>query len=164
MIYSKVFTALNKAKVKYVVAGGVAVVFHGYQRFTGDLDLIVFLEEKNLENLFITMGKIGYIPKVPATKDQFRDKKQRGIWQKEKGMLVFPFVQKGPAFNIVDVFIKHPIRFDLLYKKRVVAKIGGISIPLIGIDHLIQIKKKSGRDIDLIDVAQLKAIKHAQGK
>ena len=43
IFYGKVFKALNKAKVKYVVAGGVAVVLYGYTRYTGDLDLIVLL-------------------------------------------------------------------------------------------------------------------------
>jgi len=49
MFYGEVFKALNKAKVKYVVAGGVAVALHGYQRFTQDLDLYVLLETKNFE-------------------------------------------------------------------------------------------------------------------
>lgn len=40
MFYGEVFKALNKAKVQYVVAGGTAVVLHGYRRFTDDLDLI----------------------------------------------------------------------------------------------------------------------------
>ncbi len=48
VFYGEVFKALNKAKVKYVVAGGVAVVLHGYMRATGDLDLIVFLDQENL--------------------------------------------------------------------------------------------------------------------
>jgi hypothetical protein len=46
MNYEKVFKALNKARVKYVIAGGVAVVLHGFMRLTNDLDLIVLLDAK----------------------------------------------------------------------------------------------------------------------
>ena len=63
MFYGEVFKALNKAKVKYVVAGGVAVVLHGYHRLTKDLDLVVLLEKKNLEKFFEALKKIGYIPR-----------------------------------------------------------------------------------------------------
>ena len=43
-----VVKALNDAKVKYLVVGGVAVVAHGYERFTRDLDLVIGLEAENI--------------------------------------------------------------------------------------------------------------------
>jgi len=36
--------ALNAAGVRYLIAGGLAVVAHGYVRFTADVDLILDLE------------------------------------------------------------------------------------------------------------------------
>lgn len=159
MFYGEVFKALNKAKVKYVVAGGVAVVLHGYHRFTQDLDLIVFLEEKNLEKLFDALKKIKYMPKVPVTKEQFKDKNQRKNWEKEKGMIVFSFVKRGPPFSLIDMLIKHPIRFDLLYKNRVNVRVENIVVPILAVNHLIRIKQKAGRDIDLNDIVQLEEIK-----
>ena len=38
---------LNSRKVKYIVMGGYAVAYHGYPRFTGDID---FLVERSAEN------------------------------------------------------------------------------------------------------------------
>ena len=38
---------LNKNDVKYILVGGFAINFHGYQRFTGDLDLYI---DDTLEN------------------------------------------------------------------------------------------------------------------
>lgn len=84
IFYEKVFKALNKAKVKYVVVGGTAVILHGYPRFTNDLDLIVFLEDGNLEKFFDTLQSIGFLPKVPVTKEQFKDKKQRALWKRKR--------------------------------------------------------------------------------
>ena len=157
--YDDVFKALNKAQVKYVVAGGAAVVFHGYMRFTKDLDLIVFLEEKNLERLFDALKKIGYQPKVPVTKEQFIDKRQRNIWEKEKNMIVFSFCHQNPPFHLIDMFIGEPIPFKQVYKHRVNAKVEGMTIPLISIDHLRKLKQMAGRPQDLIDIVQLDHIK-----
>ena len=40
--------SLNAAGVRYLIAGGMAVVAHGYLRLTMDLDLILDLNEENL--------------------------------------------------------------------------------------------------------------------
>jgi hypothetical protein len=42
--FEAVFAALQQAGVHHLVVGGVAVVFHGYPRFTADLDLVVALD------------------------------------------------------------------------------------------------------------------------
>lgn len=39
--FEEILRALNKQKVEYMIAGGYAVIFHGYGRTTGDLDLWV---------------------------------------------------------------------------------------------------------------------------
>ena len=99
MLFGKILRALNKAKIKYIVVGGSAVVLHGYRRNTDDLDLIVLLEPRNLAKLFDTMQSTGYMPKVPAKKEEFIDEKVRERWKKEKGMIVFSFVEKAPLLN-----------------------------------------------------------------
>ncbi|MCH7891199.1 MAG: hypothetical protein IH921_06830 [Gemmatimonadetes bacterium] len=43
-----IFAVLNGGGVRYLVAGGVAVNAHGYQRMTQDLDLVLDLERNNV--------------------------------------------------------------------------------------------------------------------
>ena len=162
MFYGEVFKALNKARVKYVVAGGTAVVLYGYIRLTQDLDLIVFLEDKNLKKFYETLKTINYWPKVPVTKEQFSGHQQRKQWKKEKGMIVFSFVYRHPPFNLIDMFVDEPIKFKELYKKKKVIRVEGIRIPLIAIDHLLKLKKNAGRSKDLDDIVQLNEIKRIQ--
>jgi hypothetical protein len=38
---------LNSKGVEYVVVGGYAVAYHGYPRFTGDIDFFVRASEEN---------------------------------------------------------------------------------------------------------------------
>ena len=159
MNYEKVFKALNKAKVKYVVVGGVAVVLYGYPRLTQDLDLMVLLEDINLGRFFDALKSIGYSPKVPVLKEQFQNAQERKRWEKEKGMIVFSVVDTRPPFEMIDMFVGEPIKFKDVYKKRASVRVGGITIPVISIDHLIRLKKKASRAKDLDDIVQLKHIK-----
>jgi predicted nucleotidyltransferase len=157
--FEEVFKALNKSKVKYVVAGGVAVSLHGYQRLTKDLDLIVFLEKKNLALFFKTLQRIGYRPKVPVTMEQFMDEKQRKKWQREKGMIVFSFCQYDPPFTVIDMFVNMPFPFNEIFKKRLMVKIKEkLTVPLISLEHIIILKRRAGRPQDLIDLVQLEYI------
>jgi len=38
MFYEEVFSALQENNVRYVVAGGLAVILHGIVRFTADIE------------------------------------------------------------------------------------------------------------------------------
>ncbi len=48
--YLDVIETLNQSGVRYTVVGGVAAILHGAPRMTGDLDLAVVLDEKNLRH------------------------------------------------------------------------------------------------------------------
>jgi hypothetical protein len=43
VLFRPVFEALDAARVRYVVVGGLAVVLHGHARLTADLDLMIDL-------------------------------------------------------------------------------------------------------------------------
>lgn len=43
--------ALNKTRVKYVLVGGYSVIYHGFPRTTGDLDIFVEISKSNYEKI-----------------------------------------------------------------------------------------------------------------
>jgi hypothetical protein len=45
--FERTIAALEAARVRYLIVGGVAVVLHGHLRTTGDLDLLVDLSDDN---------------------------------------------------------------------------------------------------------------------
>ena len=53
MLLTRLCREFNNKSLKYAIAGGFAVALHGAVRGTGDVDLLLDLEEKNL-NLFGT--------------------------------------------------------------------------------------------------------------
>ena len=42
---------LNSNNVKYLIVGGYALAFHGYPRYTKDIDIWVWIERENAENI-----------------------------------------------------------------------------------------------------------------
>lgn len=66
---------LNKAGVRYLVVGGVAVNAYGYGRITFDLDLVVELLPASVTKAFNALEAVGFKPVVPVTAAQFATKK-----------------------------------------------------------------------------------------
>jgi hypothetical protein len=51
--------SLKKCEVKYVLVGGYAVIIHGYQRTTGDLDSFVEVSKEKYKRLQKTLFDFG---------------------------------------------------------------------------------------------------------
>ncbi len=103
MFYEEVFRALNKAKVKYLVVGGVAVNLYGIERQTHDLDLVVLLTETNLKHFVSAVKTLGLRPKIPLKIEDFANPELRRKWRKEKNMLVFSLYHPKQPFLTVDI-------------------------------------------------------------
>src|SRR3954462_4996639 len=112
-----VLTALEEAKVRYLVVGGVAVVLHGYLRTTLDLDLVLQLERDNLERALKALANLELRPQAPVPLDSFADPKTREIWLREKIMTVFSLWHPDHPGFAVDLFVQEPFDFDAVYKR-----------------------------------------------
>lgn len=156
--YENVFRKLNKHRIRYLVAGGVAIVLHGVVRFTADLDLIVDLERENLIKFIRCLEDLGYRPKVPVKALEFADSRKRKEWKEKKEMKVFSFCHSKRHLDLIDVFVEEIIKFSRLEKERVVFKAKGIKIPVVSVRHLEQLKRISGRPEDLADLNSLKEL------
>ena len=157
--FRPILTALNEAKVEYVIVGGVAVVLHGYLRTTSDLDLIIRLTPGNVSAAAGALKLIGWNPRVPVDPRLLADKAVRKQWVEEKGMVVFSFVDSKPPFTIVDIFIEEPIDFDQLLSRVKNVDLGGLGAPVCSLDDLLQLKKDAGRPLDLIDIEHLEQLR-----
>ena len=89
--FEAIVRALEKAGVRYLVVGGLAVNAHGYLRFTKDVDFVVQLIPDNIERAFAALGALGYRPTVPIMAEQFADAALRESWIRDKGMRVLLF-------------------------------------------------------------------------
>lgn len=158
-LFEKVFRALNKAQIEYIVVGGVAVNLHGYMRFTGDLDILLLLEEKNLKKMAKVMLELGYSERLPVTIMELKNESTVREWIKAKNMNAFSFMPPRNNPLQIDIVMEESLKFDKLSTKKISKKISGVSIPVVSIEDLISMKKKTNRPQDKIDLAALLEIK-----
>ncbi|HAU39538.1 TPA: hypothetical protein DCW56_01220 [Candidatus Peregrinibacteria bacterium] len=154
-IFEKVFKSLNKARIQYVVVGGVAVNLHGYVRFTGDLDLLVLMEEENLKKMDKVMKSLGYSERLPVSLLALKDRRQVQKWLKEKNMRAYSFVPLKDNPLQIDIIVDESLRFPEFEKNKIVKRISDTPIPVVSIQDLIKMKKKAGREQDFIDLEAL---------
>lgn len=154
-LFERVFKELNKEKIKYLVVGGVAVNLHGYMRFTGDLDLLLLLEEDNLKKVDKVMRKMGYSERLPVSVMALQDKKQVKEWLKEKNLLAYSFMPPKDSPLQIDIIIEESLKFEKMASNRVLKRIDSVSIPVVSIEDLIKMKRKANRQKDLMDLEAL---------
>ncbi len=158
-IFETICATLNEAKVRYLVAGGLAVNAHGYLRLTYDVDLVIQLGRKNILAAFGALAKVGYKPTVPVTAFQFADIKQRNDWIKNKRMQVLNFHNAKHQLMPVDVFVNEPFDFSREYKSAIRGKLTpDLPVRFVSISTLIKMKKLANRPKDLDDIEHLREL------
>ncbi len=132
---------LNAHKVKYLVIGGYAVGYHGYPRATADMDIWIAMHPQNASKLVAVLKEFGFrIPDLSAE-----------LFLKENQI-----IRMGvPPVRLEITTSISGVQFDECYRERVVAKVDGVQINLIGLKHLKINKKASGRYKDLDDLENL---------
>ena len=136
--------ALNKSKVKYVLVGGYSVIYHGFPRTTGDLDIFVEVSPENyhcLKNAF----ELFNMPLFDMTEENFLN---------NKNMTVFSFGRAPVSIEILKEI--SGIGFADVYAKAIDAVMEDISLKIINLFDLKRNKKASGRAKDINDLENLK--------
>ncbi|HMO51786.1 MAG TPA: hypothetical protein PKE26_10240 [Kiritimatiellia bacterium] len=152
--------ALSRNGVDYLVAGGMAVVAHGYGRMTFDIDLVLRLERENVMRAFSALESLGYRPRVPITGEQFADPSMRAIWIRDKGMMVLNLWSEKFRDTPVDIFVSEPFDFDEAYAGALVEELpDGIPVRFVDLSRLLEMKKAAGRDKDRDDIRHLELLR-----
>jgi Nucleotidyl transferase of unknown function (DUF2204) len=128
--------SLNEYKVRYLLVGGWAVGIYGNPRATKDIDFLIAIDNKNIDNLQKALFKFG----APTVENK--------VFQ-EKGN-VFRMGRSPVQIDIINQ--ASGIDFDDCYKKKNLIAVQGLKISIISREDLIKNKVASGRHRDLADV------------
>jgi len=150
-----ILRALNEAEARYLIVGGIAVVAHGYVRYTADLDIVLNLERNNILRAMSALEAIGYRPLIPVQAIDFADESLRRSWKEDKGMIVFQVADLRRPDTRLDIFVTEPFDFDEEFAQAKWEDVGGIAAPVLRVETLIEMKRAVARDKDLIDVDAL---------
>ena len=139
--FEELLRLLEKNNVEYMIVGGYAVAFHGYPRFTKDIDIFFEVSKKNIISLKKALIEFGF------TKADLPDEL---------------FIELGSVIT----FGVAPVRIDLLndidgvkFKEakssRIRGRYGKIKVFFIGKEELIKNKNSTSRTKDKADAEEL---------
>ncbi len=140
--------SLACANAEFIIVGGYAVGFHGFPRNTGDLDVWINPTAENSARVAAALEAFGF---------SLDDACRRA--------LIAPnaIIRMGyPPTRIELLTGPTGLVFSQCVPNGVLAKCGGCSVRVIGLDDLIVNKRAAGRPKDLIDVAELERVRNAK--
>ena len=153
--YHEIFREFEKTGVQYVIVGGIAVNLHGYSRFTGDLDVILALNEENLEKVSKIMKKLGYTERLPIDVKDLAKEDQVRNWLEKKNMTAYAYVSYRLPQLSLDIIVSHSLRFDEFEGRKDLKRSWGMALPVISINDLIGMKREANREKDMADIDNL---------
>ncbi|MEW6102601.1 MAG: nucleotidyl transferase AbiEii/AbiGii toxin family protein [bacterium] len=128
---------LNKEGVKYILIGGCAVILHGLERPTYDIDIVIEDSNENITNLKKAFAKF-------IKEDEIKELTSRMVKK-------YQVIRVGFDDFYIDIIGKIG---DIDYKKAkddiLIERIENIEIPFAGLSTMIELKKGL-REIDLKD-------------
>lgn len=157
-MFEPVLAQLDKAGVRFVVVGGVAVVLHGHARLTADLDLAIDLTADRPAKAIRALTEIGMVPLLPVPPSDFADATKRRQWVEERNLKVFTLYDPADPMRQVDLFAEDPVPFDDLWERAVEVNLNSTTFRVASIVDLIAMKLAAGRPHDLADVEALKML------
>ena len=151
------FAILAAARIRFVLVGGLALVLHGLDRLTADVDLVIDLSTESARAAVEALTAAGYRPLAPVDPVALADPLQRREWQTVRNMQVFSFWDSTNTRPTVDVMLESPIPFEDLWAAASAVNVAGHEIRVASIQHLVRMKAAAGRAQDLVDIERLQA-------
>ncbi len=139
---------LQTYQVRFLLIGGYAVIFHGYNRTTGDMDIWIDPDEENkskfiacLFELEYRQEDIDYLRSLDFTKAQ-----------------VFSIGEEPQRVDFLTQV--NLLNFKEAYENKMIAPLDGLEIPYIHFNDLVLMKMNTGRLKDKSDVEELQKIRN----
>ena len=134
---------LNEAAVDYLLVGGYAVILHGYNRTTENINIWVNPTSDNFARLVTAFHRFG-LPLFDLTESKFLNVSAYDVWT------------YGVPPNAIDLMPKvKGLDFSAAYANSSTYEFDDLSVRLINYHDLITAKRAAGRLRDLNDIEQL---------
>ena len=139
--FSEFIKLLNFHNVQYLIVDGYAVAFHGYPRYTKDLDIWISTDIENAGSMISVLKDFGF-GSLKISKDDFT-KPER-------------IRQLGCPPNRIDIITTaEGLVFRDCYPSRIETEIEGLRITFIDLTNLRNNKRAIGRYQDLAALENL---------
>jgi hypothetical protein len=144
--FQEFLLALNKNEVHYVLVGGYSVIYHGFPRTTGDLDIFVEVSTINYAKLVQAFEQF-QMPLFDMSEDSFLHQPQINVYTFGRPPVCIEILKEISGFT-----------FNEIYNNALNTVFEEIPMKVIHINDLRRNKKISGRAKDLNDLENLSKI------
>lgn len=144
--HQEIIKLLLKHKIDFLLIGGYAVIFHGYRRTTGDMDLWLRPTNENKSRLVTALKKAGF-EQDDLEKLNSLDFRQH---------LVFSIGTEPEKIDFITRI--NQVSFEEADKDKIISNFEGLQVPVINLRELILSKINTGRKKDEADVEELQKI------
>jgi len=133
---------LNSNKAEYLIVGAFAVSWHGFPRYSGDIDFLVRPTPANAALVLRALADFGLGSLDISSADLFTPGK---------------VIQLGYEPNRIDLLTSVTgVSFDEAWADRARGELDGVPVDFIGRAALLRNKEATGRSKDLIDAIELR--------
>ncbi len=150
--HKKILLLLLKHNVDFILIGGYAVIFYGYERTTSDMDIWLKPDNSNKQKLINAL-------------------RERGILEEDINALSMFDFTTAKAFHIgkapkkIDFLTKvQGVSYDEANNKKIFFPLKGKQIPIVQYHHLITMKMLTNRLQDKADIEKLQKLQRLKDK
>ncbi|MCI5066640.1 hypothetical protein MRY87_13040 [bacterium] len=147
---------LESSGVQYLIVGGFAVVMHGCNRFTPDMNVMVsFDDSERLQSFFSALTAADFVSTTDGDIELLKSVSHREELFDNGRRWFFPFRDlEAPSFSL-DLFLHFPLPFEQLWEARLQLPYDGGQFAICSREHLIQLKELADRGQDKADIGSL---------
>jgi hypothetical protein len=143
--FDRIVRRFTKAKLRYAVAGGLAVGLHGYVRATQDMDFL--MHEQDVSKAEATLLKLGY-----RANPDVQELARAGLTLKR----FFKRLPREADLMMVDLLIPTSARMKRVLQQAIAVPFGKGSIRVVTTSDLVAMKQLRGSAADKADIAFLR--------
>lgn len=145
-LHQHLIKKLLEAQVDFIIIGGYSVIFHGYKRTTGDIDIWLKPDNNNKNKLLPVLSYLGF------DNSELNHVKELDFTKH----LVFSIGDEPEKMDFITYI--NLVKYDDADLQKVIADIDGILIPFLNLNDLVLSKMNTGRQKDKADVEMLQQI------
>jgi nucleotidyltransferase AbiEii toxin of type IV toxin-antitoxin system len=144
--FGQLLSDLNRAGVRYVLVGGIALIRHGVARATRDIDAVLEPGDENLDRLR------GLVAEWGATRPD-------GSPIPVESIAVGKTIHLATPHGALDLLPERgaPLSFAELTSRADIRRVDGVEAPICSLGDLVALKRIAGRERDLADLSELEA-------
>lgn len=144
--FGAILEDLNRAGVRYVLVGGIALIRHGVIRATRDVDAVFDPEPANVE-------------RIRSLAEDWRATRPDGSPVPDDAIAADRTLHLATPHGELDLLSENIVAVsfaDLLVRSEI-RRVDGVEAPICSLVDLVALKRAVGRERDLLDLSDLEA-------